>query len=72
MEPEAPGVGVDFDDGCFRSSTIQSLMGDAECWVIASMLEVLIESRATGVFDVVDPILTAVSMMSALVHAGML
>ncbi len=51
--------------------SFQSVMGNAERWVLAPMREILIEGRATGVFAVKDPALTAVAMMGALVQAGM-
>ncbi len=51
--------------------SFQSVMANAERWVMAPVREVLIEGRATGVFDVVDPALTAVALMGALVQVGM-
>jgi len=51
--------------------SFQSVMANAERWVVAPVREVLIEGRATGVFDVVDPALTAVALMGALVQVGM-
>ena len=48
----------------------QSVMANAERWVMAPMREVLVEGRATGAFEVADPALTAVAMMGALVQAG--
>jgi AcrR family transcriptional regulator len=51
--------------------SFQSVMANAERWVVAPVREVLIEGRSTGVFDVVDPALTAVALMGALVQVGM-
>ena len=51
--------------------SFQSVMGNAERWVMAPMREVLIEGRGAGVFDVPDPALSAVALMGALVQAGM-
>ena len=51
--------------------SFQSVMANAERWVMAPVREVLIEGRATGVFDVVDPALTAVALIGALVQVGM-
>lgn len=49
----------------------QSVMANAERWLLAPMREVLIEGRATGVFDLPDPAMTAVALMGALVQVGM-
>ena len=51
--------------------SFQSVMANAERWVMAPMREVLIEGRALGMFDVPDPAMTAVAMMGALVQVGM-
>ena len=51
--------------------SFQSVMGNAERWVLAPLREILIEGRATGAFDVPDPAVTSVAMMGALVQVGM-
>ncbi len=51
--------------------SFQSVMANAERWVLAPVREVLIEGRSTGDFQVADPVITSVALMGALVQVGM-